>query len=90
MIAGRAVQALSDMRRMLGILGEREPEEPTRCPGSTTSTRCSTKFAQRASVELAVEGQARPLDPGLGLSAYRIIQEGLTNSLKYARGGQAR
>ena len=32
---------------------------------------------------------ARPLDPGLELSAYRIIQEGLTNSLKYARGGHA-
>jgi signal transduction histidine kinase len=42
------------------------------------------------SVELAVQGERRPLDPGLELSAYRIIQEGLTNSLKHAGGGHAR
>ena len=40
-------------------------------------------------VELSVEGTRRPLDPGLELSAYRIIQEGLTNSLKHAGGGRA-
>jgi signal transduction histidine kinase len=41
------------------------------------------------SVELTVHGAPRPLDPGLELSAYRIIQEGLTNSLKHAGGGRA-
>lgn len=35
-------------------------------------------------VELAVEGDARRLAPGLELSAYRIVQESLTNSLKHA------
>ena len=39
-------------------------------------------------VELTVEGDRRRLDPGLELSAYRIIQEGLTNSLKHAGGGR--
>ena len=41
-------------------------------------------------MELVVEGDQRPLDPGLAVSAYRIIQEALTNSLKHAGGGHAR
>src|SRR5690242_20970133 len=41
---------------------------------------------QRAGLEvtLAIEGEPRPLDPGLDLCAYRIVQEGLTNALKHA------
>ncbi len=37
-----------------------------------------------------VDGERRALDPGLEVSAYRIIQEALTNSLKHAAGGRAR
>ena len=40
-------------------------------------------------MELTVEGERRPLDPGIELSAYRIIQEALTNALKHARGATA-
>jgi signal transduction histidine kinase len=35
-------------------------------------------------VELTIEGQARPLPGGVDLSAYRIVQEALTNTLKHA------
>ena len=62
----------------------------SRCPGSIDWTPWSSRFERAGlAVELSVEGTQRPLDPGLELSAYRIIQEGLTNSLKHAGGGRA-
>ncbi len=81
--------ALTDMRRMLGILGEGGSGEPL--PGlERLSDLVEQVRGAGLSVELSVEGPRRQLDPGLELSAYRIIQEGLTNSLKHAGGGQAR
>jgi signal transduction histidine kinase len=41
-------------------------------------------------IELRVDGDARELPLGIELSAYRIVQEALTNALKYARGARAR
>jgi signal transduction histidine kinase len=94
--------ALADMRRMLGILGS--PSSPGEIVGAGDMTtdplapmpgfdRLGELLEQvRATglpVELAVEGEARPLDPGIELSAYRIIQEALTNALKHARGATA-
>jgi signal transduction histidine kinase len=81
-IAGTGRQALTDMRRMLGILGEREGQEPM--PGLDGLADLVKEVRSAGlDVDLAVVGRTRALDPGLELSAYRIIQEALTNSLKH-------
>ena len=41
-------------------------------------------------VELEVDGEARELPAGIELSAYRIVQEALTNALKHAGDAHAR
>jgi signal transduction histidine kinase len=91
--AGR--QALTDMRRMLGILGtpaggtDGDPREPM--PGlDRLGELLESVRAAGLPVELSVVGDRRVLDPGIELSAYRIIQEALTNALKHARGAHAR
>ena len=88
-IAATGRQALTDMRRMLGILGESQTAEPM--PGlDQLGALVDQVRAAGLDVELAVTGEARPLDPGLEVSAYRIVQEALTNALKHAGGGAAR
>ncbi|HEX6868229.1 MAG TPA: histidine kinase, partial [Candidatus Limnocylindrales bacterium] len=89
-------QALTEMRRMLGILGptaaldaDGEPLEPM--PGlDRLGDLLASVRAAGLPVELAVTGERPPLDPGLELSAYRIIQEALTNTMKHAHGARAR
>ena len=90
--AGR--QALLDMRRMLGILGSPGPAEAIgepREPMPDLDRLGALLESVRAAglpVELSIAGERRALDPGVGLSAYRIIQEALTNALKHAGGAR--
>jgi signal transduction histidine kinase len=81
------------MRLMLGMLGDPMATDPGREPvpglqrlGELIEEVRSAGLA----VELSVEGERRPLDDGIELSAYRIVQEALTNTLKHARGARAR
>ncbi|HET9757164.1 MAG TPA: histidine kinase [Candidatus Limnocylindrales bacterium] len=86
-IAMTGRQALTDMRRLVGVPGEGEETAPLPRLEQLDSLLEEVRSAGLA-VELTVEGDRRWLDPGLELSAYRIIQEGLTNSLKHAGGGR--
>jgi signal transduction histidine kinase len=87
---GRA--ALTDMRRMLGILrGADSMPALTPQPGIANLELLLVQVRESGlPVELDVTGAPRPLPPGVDLSAYRIVQEALTNSLKYAGRAQAR
>jgi signal transduction histidine kinase len=84
-------EALAEMRRMVGVL--RRPEEsPALAP--QPSLEHLGKLVEQAReaglpVELRVEGEAVQLPAGVDLTAYRLVQEGLTNALKHARARQA-
>ena len=81
---GRA--ALGDMRRMLGVLREADARPALAPqPGIANLELLLAKVRESGlPVELVVEGEPRPLPPGVDLSAFRIVQEALTNALKHA------
>jgi signal transduction histidine kinase len=79
-------EALAETRRLLGILRSDMSEvelEPQPGMASLETLVTRTRLAGLP-VELTVEGDAVKLAPGLDLAAYRVIQEALTNALKYA------
>jgi signal transduction histidine kinase len=79
-------EALAEMRRMVGVL--RRPEEaPALAPQpSLEHLEKLIESAREAGlpVDLRVEGEAVQLPAGVDLTAYRLVQEGLTNALKHA------
>jgi signal transduction histidine kinase len=83
--------ALAEMRRLLGAM-RRDGEELELAPQpGLDSVDSLLEEIRRAGlpVELHVEGEPFPLPRAIDLSAYRIVQEGLTNVLKHAHAGQA-
>ncbi len=86
-------QALAEMRALLTVLRGDEEIGAERAPQPSLTQVAHLVGQSRAaglSVTLEVEGAVRPLPEALDLSAYRIVQEALTNSLKHAGRSQAR
>jgi signal transduction histidine kinase len=85
-------EALVEMRRLLGVLredGEQAALAPQ--PGiAELETLAATVRAAGFPVELSIEGDCGGLPPAVDLSAYRIVQEALTNTLKHAGPARAR
>jgi signal transduction histidine kinase len=86
LIQGLSREALGEMRRMLGILRENNGGAPSvpqprldNIPALVERTRESG-----LPVDLAIEGTPCNLAPGIEVSAYRIVQEALTNTRKHA------
>src|SRR5918992_5225113 len=80
-------QALVEMRRLLGLLRDGDHDDAALAPQPGLAHLESLAAAAREAglpVEVAVEGESRPLPAGIDLSAYRIVQEALTNSLRHA------
>ncbi len=87
--AGRA--ALAEMRRLLGAM-RHDDQDPSLTPQPGLDALDSLlEEVGRAGlpVRLHVEGDRCPLPRAIELSAYRIIQEGLTNALKHAQASHA-
>jgi signal transduction histidine kinase len=86
-------QALTEMRRMLGILRTRTdgPSQLTPQPGLDRLGDLVDEVSDSGvSVDLAVEGDPVVLESGVDLSAFRIVQEALTNVMKHAGEASAR
>jgi signal transduction histidine kinase len=90
-IGDTARTALTEMRRLLGVLREdaesdvaqRQPQ-----PGleQLNDLLDEVRDATGAGTRLILHGAPFPLAPGVELAAYRIVQEALTNSRRHARG----
>ncbi|MDH6515310.1 signal transduction histidine kinase [Streptomyces sp. SAI-208] len=88
-IAASGRDAMTQLRRILGVLKEEErrggavrPPQPDLAglPGLIAQVAASTRLR----VELSVRGRPRPLHPDTEVAAYRAVQEALTNTVKHA------
>ena len=90
-IGSTARQALTELRRLLGVL--RGPSEQLETAPSVSLQDLGDVLDQVRGtglpVDFTVEGTPYPLAPGVDLTAYRIVQEALTNTVRHARAARA-
>jgi signal transduction histidine kinase len=78
-------QALAEMRRLTGVLRREEAVDKTPQPGLGYLEKLIEQTREAGlPVEVTVQGSPYELPQGADLSAFRIVQEALTNSLKHA------
>jgi signal transduction histidine kinase len=90
-IRGSAAEALADMRRLLGVLREADDGNEHAPQPGLGQLDALVQRARDAGLEVTLkeEGEPRELPASLDLSAYRIVQEALTNVRKHAGGAPA-
>ena len=90
-LSGTTSAALRELKATVGLLRHPDdnasPLEPA--PGLRRLPDLVTTFASALTVEVDVVGEERPLSPDVDLTAYRIVQEALTNVTKHAVRAQA-
>ncbi|WP_433291643.1 sensor histidine kinase [Pseudonocardia sp. CA-142604] len=97
-IEGAGSQAMTELRRMLSVLRVHQPADADNAEGPADGTRpmpglhemdalVDGILAAGVPARLVTHGEPRDLDPGADLSAYRIVQESLTNVMKHAGPG---
>jgi len=87
-IATAARGALTDMRRLLGVLRTGDSEAELAPQPGLADLPALVATASRAGVAVTVTLPAQPdLPPAVGLAAYRIVQEALANAARHAPGG---
>nr|WP_240468466.1 sensor histidine kinase [Streptomyces dangxiongensis] len=103
-IRQNALEALTELRRVLGVLRSENPEDPYGLghPGNGAAPHAPQPTLDRLDalientraagldVTCEVTGKVRPYAPGVELSAYRIVQEALSNALRHAPGSRVR
>ena len=91
LIESASRQAVSELHRLLGFLRQGQQDDELSPQPSLQQLNALVKQIHEAGlpVEVKIEGVERQLPPGIELSAYRIIQEALTNTLKHAGAAKA-
>ncbi|MEW2412540.1 sensor histidine kinase [Streptomyces sp. NPDC046866] len=92
-IRENALEALTELRRVLGVLRSEHPDDPAgpHHPQPTLAELEGLVDNVRSAgldVTTEVAGIRRPLAPGVELTAYRIVQEALSNCLRHAPGSR--
>jgi signal transduction histidine kinase len=80
--------ALREMRQLLGILRDGEPGEMLASPSLDDLPELARRTGLQ--VDVAVRGTPRQLPAGMDLTAFRIVQEALTNVVKHSGTGRGR
>jgi signal transduction histidine kinase len=87
-LSGTGRQALGELRRLLGLLRAESDVEHAPQPGLAALDELADQVqASGLRVEVVRTDAGEPLPPGIELTAYRIVQEALTNAIRH---GQAR
>ncbi|MEV6766423.1 histidine kinase [Streptomyces sp. NPDC051105] len=84
--------AMGELRQVMGLLTMDDPGEADLAPQPGLDRLDPLLDRTRGTgtpVELTVSGTVRPLPAGVELTAYRVVQEALTNTLKHAAGSKA-
>ncbi len=92
-IRENALEALTELRRVLGVLRSEHPDDPANPhhPQPTLAELDGLVDNVRGAglhVTTEIAGVRRPLTPGVELTAYRIVQEALSNCLRHAPGSR--
>ncbi|WP_433607427.1 DUF7134 domain-containing protein [Dactylosporangium sp. CA-139114] len=89
-VAGTGRQALVELRHLLRVLDADENDPSTRPVVGRIADLVERTRTLGQPVDWHEEGIARPAGGGVGLTVYRVVQESLTNAVKYAHGRPTR
>jgi signal transduction histidine kinase len=88
-IRASALSGLTELRRVLGVLRSEAPRTEPQPGLDDLAALVESARAGGVTVTSVVTGTPRPLPAGVDLSAYRIVQEALSNAMRHAPGSRA-
>jgi signal transduction histidine kinase len=89
-IRASALSGLSELRRVLGVLRNDQPDTAPQPGLDDLDGLLESARTGGVTVTVGISGTPRPLPEGVDLSAYRIVQEALSNAMRHAPGSAVR